>query len=171
MRSITGIGSRETPPDVLGHMEAVGAWRVRSGGAEGADYAFERGAMDFTDVFLPWGNFNKHLPRLGLPIVVDPSDALDALVTTYHPASRNLSHGGWSLMRRNGPQVLGLDLKTPSDAVVCWRQRRGGTDQALRIAQGHGIPVFNMHDPQYGTAELVKEALLGLWEKHEQRET
>jgi len=44
-----GIGSRKTPPDILALMEACAyklaryGWNLRSGGAPGADQAFERG--------------------------------------------------------------------------------------------------------------------------------
>ena len=46
----TGIGSRETPPKVLADMDYIAAelaskgWRLRSGGARGADGAFGNGA-------------------------------------------------------------------------------------------------------------------------------
>lgn len=64
-----GIGSRKTPPAELARMEAVGAilqrqgWTLRSGGADGADSAFERGAdrasrEDGTaahkEIYIPW---------------------------------------------------------------------------------------------------------------------
>ena len=47
---IAGVGSRQTPQHVLGEMVSIGAWArnnkvyVRSGHADGADWAFELGA-------------------------------------------------------------------------------------------------------------------------------
>ena len=53
MKWYTGVGSRETPSDILEVMESVGyalasqGWTLRSGGAVGADQAFERGMFRF----------------------------------------------------------------------------------------------------------------------------
>jgi hypothetical protein len=48
-RTYTGIGARRTPSDVLDLMHSLamrlsGGWVLRSGGADGADRAFEEGA-------------------------------------------------------------------------------------------------------------------------------
>lgn len=71
MKFWTGVGSRETPRDILDLMEDIAfklsqdKWILRSGGAEGADTAFEIGALNsFTEVvpeiYIPWLNFNNH---------------------------------------------------------------------------------------------------------------
>ena len=49
-------------------------------------------------------------------------------------------------MARNTYQVLGLDLMSPVDFVICWTplgRDDGGTGQAIRIANAHNIPVYN----------------------------
>ena len=54
------------------------------------------------------------------------------------------------LMARNCYQVLGKDLETPSEFIICWTkdgQATGGTGQALRIAKKNNIPVFNLYNP------------------------
>lgn len=173
---ITGIGSRETPQLILTEMQLIGIWcraqagriRVRSGHADGADYAFEQGALEACDVYLPWATFNSDKPLLGVPLglpfvhrVVE-ADPFNELVQAYHPLPSQLSNSGWQLMRRNGPQVLGLDLKTPSKAIVCWTRNgtlTGGTSQALRIGAAYSIPVLNMFFPKYNTADAVITAL------------
>ena len=51
-------------------------------------------------------------------------------------------------MARNCHQVLGQDLKTPVDFIVCWTKdggESGGTGQALRIARDLNIPVYNLY--------------------------
>lgn len=64
-----GVGSRKAPQEVLGLMEriarrlAVLGWMLRTGGAEGADQAFERGARaggGTAEVFLPWPGYNGY---------------------------------------------------------------------------------------------------------------
>ena len=48
---------------------------------------------------------------------------------------------------RNCHQILGYDLKSPVDAVICWTPNGnvvGGTRTALMIAMRAGIPIFNL---------------------------
>lgn len=134
-----GIGSRETPEAILSQMSAIAVWlqqegfTLRSGGAEGADTAFARGA-----------GTRKHIyrPRDATP------EALE-LASRFHPAWHRCSDYAKRLHARNGFQVLGPDLQSPSLFVVCWTKdgkASGGTGQAIRIAEHYGIPVFNLHD-------------------------
>lgn len=151
-----GIGSRSTPTDVLELMTRIArrlaaeGWILRSGGAPGADTAFEAGAGTAKQIFLPWQGFNGRTSRqfsagpLGL-----------ALAERYHPRFATLSRGSQLLMARNGYQVLGAHLNHPSDFVVCWTpdgcthkknrtRRTGGTGQAIAIASDHDVPVYNL---------------------------
>ena len=65
-RHYAGIGSRKTPPEILEAMTRIAAelerrdWILRSGGADGADLAFESGVQDAAhkEVYLPWKSFN-----------------------------------------------------------------------------------------------------------------
>lgn len=158
-RAYAGIGSRTTPEDVLALMRrmahawgAVGAL-LRSGGAPGADTAFEQGALDAHgpfELFLPWPGFEG---RAG-PVVIP--DACFALAARYHPGWEHLGRGARAMHARNCQQVLGADLDDPVDFVVCWTpdgdltgtgSRAGGTGQALRVATGHGVPVRNLARP------------------------
>lgn len=53
MKTYTGIGSRETPYEIQDLMKRIAfklaenGWLLRSGGAEGADTAFENGWWDW----------------------------------------------------------------------------------------------------------------------------
>ncbi|MBD3261056.1 MAG: hypothetical protein GF334_05140 [Candidatus Altiarchaeales archaeon] len=117
---------------------------LRSGAAVGADAAFEAGVCRgcMKEIYLPWKGFNLHHSNL-----YNISSEAYALAAEFHPAWGKLSNGPRELIARNGYQVLGYDLHTPSDFVVCWTPKGktvGGTGQAIRIAQAHGIPVFNL---------------------------
>lgn len=165
---IAGIGHRDTPKSVCSQMTLIGEW-IRenqhwctSGHAEGADYAFEEGAKERTLAYLPWPDFNRRLPVLGHTHVVQDSPALVALLYQFHPSPGRLNPAAKSLMTRNAPQVLGLDLKTPVDVVVCYRVRSSGTDQAIRIAQSRNIPVWNMALPQYNSSHKIITQLVSL---------
>lgn len=165
---ICGVGSRETPVSICAQMTLIGEW-IRendhwctSGHAQGADHAFEKGAQEKTLVYLPWHGFNSNLPLLGHPHVVVSSPAILGLVYQFHPSPGRLSQGAMKLMARNGPQVLGINLDTPVDAVICWRIKTGGTDQAIRIAVSRNIPVWNMALPQYNSSHKILSQLVSL---------
>lgn len=158
MKYYAGIGSRETPKDICLYMTAIAkrlaslGYTCNSGGADGADSAFERGAVINRQIFLPWDGFNKRyistLTKLhGEGSYIVPTFNAD-LVEKYHPKPSALSDDGWKFMSRNSYQVLGKDLKTPAEFVLCWTRdgkASGGTGQALRIAKDHNIPIFNFY--------------------------
>ena len=64
MKYYAGIGSRETPNDICLYMTTIAkklaklGYTCNSGGADGADSAFERGAVINRQIFLPWDGFN-----------------------------------------------------------------------------------------------------------------
>lgn len=145
-----GIGSRKTPGRVLSQMEDLARWlgdrgcTLRSGGAPGADTAFEDGLRRHhpREIYLPWAKFNGHDSRLHNITV----QAL-ALAATHHPNWRACRESARRLHARNGYQVLGQDLNTPSSFIVCWTfggHGGGGTGQAIRIARAHGIDVYDL---------------------------
>lgn len=150
-----GIGSRKTPPEILRKMQLVAkrledrGYTLRSGGADGADSAFESGCAR-QEIFLPWPGF-----RGRKSVFQEVCEDAIAIARHLHPALDRLSAAGQKLMARNGYQILGRDLKTPADFVLCWteggeeheRQRTretGGTGQAIALASRWDIPVFNM---------------------------
>ena len=145
-----GIGSRDTPKEVLELMEIIGQYLgkrdfiLRSGGAKGADYAFETGCDKSNgkkEIFIPWKGFNNSKSNL-----IGVSDEALKLAEKYHPAWDRCSKYAKILMARNSYQVLGKDLHTNSDFVICYTnngKKVGGTAQAIRIAEDNNIPVFN----------------------------
>lgn len=72
MKYYTGVGARKTPDNILSEMRSIAKvmsqdlYVVRSGGAEGADTAFEVGAGANTEIYLPWDNFNHHTSQDGV---------------------------------------------------------------------------------------------------------
>lgn len=164
-----GIGSRSTPPEILtqisrvaGRLSANG-YLLRSGGATGADTAFESGADMASEIFLPWRRFNDNDSPL-----FTPSQVAFRLAATLHPAWSRLDGKAQHLMARNCHQILGLDLRSPVDFVVAWtpdgaeteaeRTRETGcTGQAIALADRNGIPVFNLARP--GALQRIKARL------------
>lgn len=141
-----GIGSRKTPSDVLDQMWQLAhelkteGWLLRSGGAEGADENFELGAQNCKEVFRADG--------------IIPDKAFE-IAEELHPAWHVCSPYAKRLLARNMQQVLGQNLDSPVDFVVCWTsdgceshetrtRKTGGTGQAISLASLLDIPVFNL---------------------------
>lgn len=169
MKFYTGIGSRTTPTHILQEMRemaselAAKGWTLRSGGAKGADTAFEEGCDVVNgekEIYLPWKNFNNN-PS---PYFSPPLGAY-SMAMKYHPNPTSFDHRPsiGKLMARNSCQLFGYDLydisfikdETYSSFVICWTQdgvekgeettaRTGGTGQVIRIASAYYIPVFNL---------------------------
>ena len=160
-----GVGSRNTPPEVLllmtgvAHRLAAHGYTLCSGGAPGADLAFERGATTKA-IFLPWHGFQSR------PSAAHDTDQPSAeafrVAALLHPSWDRLSQAAQKLMARNTHQILGADLRSPVDFVVCWtpdgceaeaarRRTTGGTGQAIALASRWSIPVFNL---QHGRSAL-----------------
>jgi len=156
-----GIGSRETPPDVCEDMRLAArrlgqlGYTLRSGGAAGADEAFRLGSAGYPQqIFTPWRGFIRDPAADAAAIVVTECDTYhDALriAEKFHPNWSACSPGARKLHARNVMQILGKDLCTPSQFVICWTKTGGpygGTGQALRLAAGLGVPVWNLKLPQ-----------------------
>lgn len=146
----TGIGSRETPIEIQKLFINVGRYLakkkliLRSGGANGADQAFEKGCdlvSGKKEIYLPWAGFENSNSKL----IVKDKKAFE-IAEQFHPYWHNLSEGAKKLQARNSHQILGQDLKTPSRFVICWTKKgkgQGGTGQAIRIAKYYDVPVFD----------------------------
>lgn len=151
-RIYAGIGSRRTPLDICQQMTdaarqlASRGWQLRSGGADGADTAFEKGcdqAFGDKEIFLPWFGFNGNRSRLHKPTKEAFSLAADILGDRWH----FMKQAAQKLHARNIHQVLGEDLQSPAELVLCWTPNGaiiGGTATALKLADSLRIRVINL---------------------------
>jgi len=144
-----GIGSRETPQEILKTMFDISSvlttngYILRSGSAPGADQSFEKGVLNNNkQIFLPWKNFENNKSTY-----YTISEEAYELAKKYHPRFTYLSQGAKKLIARNGYIILGYNLKEPVEFVVCWTPNgkiTGGTGQGLRIANDLEIPIYNL---------------------------
>jgi hypothetical protein len=151
-----GIGSRETPKEAMDQMTELAkelesrGYTLRSGGAQGADTAFERGATSKKEIFPGGQKAGERELKIAREIHPNPQ-ALDN--------SKNPSFV-WNLMARNTNQVFGKNLDTPVDFIVAYTQdgltdytkrsiKSGGTGQAIDMASRKGIPVINLANPNW----------------------
>lgn len=89
------------------------------------------------------------LPRKHLAIVRNKSliAETERIASEVHPAWDKCNEWARGMHSRNCHQILGYDLKSPVDAVVCWTPKgnvQGGTATAIRIAMKYNIPIFNL---------------------------
>lgn len=182
-----GIGSRRLPRKYRELFIRVGKYLaeqgcvLRSGRAEGADESFEIGcdlAYGKKEIYVPWKNFmgaqfKKHLLETDKSnyyrvekcyvLASEKENPNPYLVAeTYHPMWGSLKDSARRLQARNSHQVLGLDLETPSNFIICWTKDglgQGGTGQALRIAKDKNIPIFDC-----GKYEDINECRRDLFE-------
>jgi len=152
MKYYTGVGSRSTPPHILAIITKIAmkldtlGYTLRSGGAKGADTAFEIGAL----------NKNIYYAR-------DATDKAMQIASQFHPNWTACSQYTKMLHGRNAFQVLGKDLNHPSTFLLCWTpdgcidhntrtRQTGGTGTAISIANAHNVPVSNL-----GIADTLKD--------------
>ena len=142
----TGIGSRKTPKNTLDHMSFIALfldkrnYTLRSGGAIGADKAFE-GGSSCKNIYT-----TKDVPDWAMKMVQRyiPKD-LKVPFEKFAPHTK-------LLLARNMMQVLGYEGNIKSDFVVYWAPicninsvEIGGTGYAVRCAIDHRIPTYNLN--------------------------
>lgn len=159
MKTYTGIGSRSTPGSILTLIHRVSekldklGFLLRSGGANGADAAFEKYSTR-KEIYLPWDGFNgrHHDGGTYFDYLQCPGWSIaKASVDSFHPAPGQLSNAGRKLMARNAMQISGRDCKSQTDVVICWTKDGkdiGGTSQAILMARSFHIPVLNLGYPE-----------------------
>lgn len=137
-RYFAGIGSRLTPEFILTKISKYSralvdlGYILRSGGAGGADKAFESG-----------------IPTPSKEIFTDKDATKESmlLAAKHHPHWSKCNDLAKKFHGRNTMIVLGKDLKTPVDFVICYTLNgltSGGTGQGIRVAISRKIPVFNL---------------------------
>jgi hypothetical protein len=167
-----GIGSRKTPNNVLSFFTTAArvldrnGYILRSGGADGADTAFEKGTFN-KEIFLPWKGFNSNNSQL-----YNISSEAYNIAELYHPYWDNLKESFKKFHARNVHQILGKNLDKPVKFVLCWTpdgaetmeetsKETGGTGQAIRIAWNYQIPIYNLKNDKSKKrfGKFVKEYL------------
>ena len=149
MKVYTGVGSRETPEDIIRTMVKIGKWMgnsgvlLRSGGADGADSAFERGCDAVSgrkEIFYSSNN-------RGTVVEGVYWKEAEKIASEVHPAWDRCNGWARKLHTRNVFQVMGKDLNSYSDILVCWTKKggyTGGTATAMRVADVCGVRIFNL---------------------------
>ena len=114
------------------YLEKMG-FILRSGGAEGADQAFEQGVK-----------------RPENKIILRPKHSTseaEKIASQIHPMWSACNDYARKLHGRNVQLILGEKLDQPYEFIIDWTydgKNRGGTRTGLVLAKERGIPAFNM---------------------------
>jgi hypothetical protein len=136
---------------------------LRSGGAAGADTAFERGATAVDGASIVYKAGRGVTKWKGKKLICYPDsvpgwqDWAEEQSSRLHPAWNACSDHAKAHLRRNMAQICGHKTQDRilSHFVLCWTpdgaetaqatsRRTGGTGQAIRAADAYGVPVFNL---------------------------
>jgi hypothetical protein len=172
----TGIGGRNTPKEICkqftiiaGQLETLG-FILRSGGAEGADTAFELGVKEDKNknIYLPWKGFNGNDSELFLSGIKEfPITEFEINLTKEIYTRFDFVSEPTQLMHiRNLYQVFGTQVKEilypefgvvdphmakafTSQFIIAWTDRpendTGGTQFGLHVAKKYDIPTYNFY--------------------------
>jgi hypothetical protein len=151
---------------------AARGWKMVSGGAEGADTAWEVGARlsgGSAQIYTPWPKYGKSretdLGDDGFPLLrglahigqVATSDELLEEAEKFHPKWHSLTPGMRKMMARNVAIILGPSMTEPVDMVLAYTLHgsgKGGTGHGLRVAESRGIPIFDLGDPSFSLQNM-----------------
>lgn len=166
-KTYAGIGSRTTPTNVMlyenklaRYLDQVKGYRLHTGDALGSDKAFGGRKQPFRKVngkVTLWSSYTYIPENIRVYYPDDARGDVKAIeiAKTLHPNPSSLTEYALLLMARNAYQILGKNLDTPVDFVICWTkdgcehwqtrtQATGGTGQAIELASRLDIPVINI---------------------------
>lgn len=173
----TGIGSRETPIDIQQLMTEIAmylraeGWTLRTGSGSRADKSYQIAAGENKEVYVPWDNF--YPGQVGITSLTEESSRMahdiwkfreqKGLVPTDGSISgkwEDLHPGTKAMLAKAMCMLLGKNLNTPSDMVICWTPGAkivGISSHVICLAVFKHIPVFNL--AEYETEVIVREML------------
>lgn len=150
----TLVGSREPPDDisrlafVIGkNLSNIGVIN-RTGGAVGMDSNF---AKFYNPILIEnYRPSNDQYDCIDVSRFDNYQEAYE-LTERIVPHFEHLDEVQKALHIRNCYQVLGRDLRSPSDILICWCRvscgvPMGGTRTAITLARMHKIPVYNLYN-------------------------
>jgi len=164
-RAITA--SEENLLQCIGEQLVRSGWTVHSGGAQGADQAFAKGAARALAarasgglvIHLPWVSYERAAANSAVALSAGRAE-LDtvpftaderALALSEHPAPDRLTAGGVTLMTRNVRIIFPAGLAAPPvQLVVALPSNKpggGGTGHALRLATRFQIAIHDLRSP------------------------
>lgn len=161
----TGIGSRDVTEEEFSMMTHLAVtlgdvgFTLRSGGAKGADTAFELGCAEsvggLAEIYIPWKGFGKKIlnpnSKRFVPSESRFEDAKKYLLENeIIPWFERMSQGAQKLHARDYYQCVGMGVV--SDFMIYCAEDdkngvpKGGTRTAILLARSLGVPTYNIRN-------------------------
>lgn len=166
MTTLTLVGSRKAPFSIRQEAMELGkafsdlGYKARSGGALGMDtYWLYQYDPELATVYRhddkPYDARTVNTTRL------DAFDEAIDIINRVVPHIACMDDTARLLHYRNAFQVLGDDLRSPSDYLIYWSPMKndvpvGGTKTAVLLAKRVGIPVLHLEHDRTGIYKLAK---------------
>lgn len=158
-KAYTGIGSRFIPFEIERRAQYIGidmanlGYTLRSGAAPGSDKHFEIGCDTVggkKEIYLPNKGFQDHPSTYYVENWTWYKEELALAEFYYGSGWKYITDWAKNAHARNVAQVLGWTLDDPTEFVFCYTdngKKKGGTAQAMRVAEDYNIPIFNLYYP------------------------
>lgn len=166
-RAYAGTGDGKTPDDVLEQFSSIAArlselgYTTRVNAEKPVSNYFERNALE-KEVYLPWNKFEIQGEKFESKFSKVTPAAVETMGEFYQAFKGKdwdqLSDGVKKIISRNAHMLLGSDLKTPVDFLICWTMdgaekrkdvsaRTWFSGPIIALASAKRIPVFNLKNP------------------------
>lgn len=166
-RAYAGIGDGKTPDDVLEQFSSIAArlselgYSTRVTGEKPVSNYFEKNSLE-KELYLPWSPFEVEGEKLESKFSKVTTQAIEIMGEHYQAFKGKewdeLKPGVKKIISRNVHLLLGPELKTPVDFLICWTPcgaekrkdisaRTWFSGPVISLAHAKRIPVFNLKNP------------------------
>ena len=129
---------------------------LRTSGSKGIGSDAIKGCDDNQgqyDAFVPWDGYNK------IPICYELTKEAFDIAEAFNGKYSTMSQTNRKILAAMSYQVLGDDLISPSDFVICYSNRGkgkgGNVGHLIKIAKAYGVPIFDIGKYQNRNDALV----------------
>lgn len=150
------LSNQDAPDEIksvcekLARVLVENGYTIRTSGGKGGEEAFEKGAGDKVEVYIPWKGFDQKQSQF-----CKTKDEAKDVVRQFSPSFESLSKGVQTIIASKAHVILGKDLNSPIRFLVVWSldgaetkkectAKTGFVSTPIKIAESIQIPVFNL---------------------------
>lgn len=155
-RPYTVILDKAVPENILAKVEEIvkvlsgHGFTLRYGGTEEFESRFEKVA-ERKELILPWRDFNEKQSKFTFN-----NDRSLAVAKMFHPTFDTMKKGVQAFLARNARLILGHEMKSPTNFLICWtddgceslREKTSATGfvgHPIAIASAAHVPIYNLN--------------------------
>lgn len=155
------FANRDCPIEIINKFGEIArnlsarGYTARTGGAlDGIDPVVVENSLKNEEI-LPWWKFNEKDSKF-----CNVGERAIAVAKHFHQTWENVSEKAHKFFARNARMVMGDRLISPALFIIVWSEdgvenmreataRSGNVYHPIRIADGSGIPIFNIGNPNF----------------------